>query len=69
MNDRLREQRMPKNEKDWRELCAAAAEEPDSEKLISIVNQILEAFDTRDRAVARAHTQSNCVRQPLIPAE
>lgn len=52
---------MPKNEKDWRELCAAAAEELDSEKLIIFVNQILEAFDTRDQAVARARTQSNCV--------
>ena len=60
---------MPKNEKDWRELCAAAAEEPDSEKLISLVNQILEAFDTRDQAVARARQPKQLCRQPLIPAE
>jgi hypothetical protein len=37
--------------KDWRELCAAAAEEPDSEKLVSLVNQILQAFDERDQGV------------------
>jgi hypothetical protein len=29
----------------WRELCAAAAKEPDSEKLFSLVNQILQAFE------------------------
>ena len=39
------------NGKDWRELCAAAAEEPDSERLVSLVNQILRAFDERDQAV------------------
>jgi len=33
------------NREDWRELCAAAAKEPDSDKLFSLVNQILEAFD------------------------
>jgi hypothetical protein len=37
--------------KHWRELCAAAAEEPDSEKLVSLVNQILQAFDERDQEV------------------
>jgi hypothetical protein len=37
--------------KDWRELCAAAAQEPDSEKLVSLVNQILQAFDERDQEV------------------
>jgi hypothetical protein len=35
--------------KNWRELCAAATEEPDSEKLVSLVNQILQVFDERDR--------------------
>ncbi len=38
--------------KDWRELCAAAAEEPDSEKLVSLVNQILQAFDERDQELS-----------------
>jgi hypothetical protein len=30
---------------DWRELCAAAAREEDTEKLTCLVNQIIEAFD------------------------
>jgi hypothetical protein len=32
-------------EKDWRALCAAAALEPNSEKVASLVDQILEALD------------------------
>ncbi len=44
---------MVERNRDWRELCAAAAEEPDSEKLISLVDRILRAFDDRDkRAIA-----------------
>jgi hypothetical protein len=35
--------------KAWRELCAQAAEEPDSEKVISLVQRILQAFDECDR--------------------
>jgi hypothetical protein len=35
--------------KDWRELCAEVAEEPDSERVISLVNQILQAFDECDQ--------------------
>lgn len=30
---------------DWRELCAAAANERDAAKLTTLVNQIIEAFD------------------------
>ena len=30
---------------DWRELCAAAADEHDATKLTCLVNQIIEAFD------------------------
>jgi hypothetical protein len=37
------------NQADWRELCTAAAEEPDSEKLVSLVNQILDVFDDRQK--------------------
>jgi hypothetical protein len=33
------------NGKHWRELCAAASEELDSEKLFSLVNQLLAALD------------------------
>lgn len=35
----------PRTGKDWRELCAAASQETDSEKLVSLVDQILRAFD------------------------
>jgi hypothetical protein len=39
--------------KDWRELCAEAAIEPDSERLVALVNQILHALDECDqRAMA-----------------
>ena len=47
--------------KDWRELCAEAAQEPDSDKLISLVNQILQAFDEKDdhdKKVALSDTNS-----------
>jgi hypothetical protein len=33
------------NEQHWRALCAAAAEEPDSEKVACLVDQILEALN------------------------
>lgn len=36
----------------WRELCEAAAIEPDSDKLVSLVRQILRAFDEHDQVVA-----------------
>jgi hypothetical protein len=32
----------------WRELCAAATAEADSEKLASLVHQILQAFDEQE---------------------
>ena len=38
--------------RDWRELCAAAATETDSEKVVSLVNAIIEAFDERERGVS-----------------
>jgi hypothetical protein len=37
---------------DWRELCAAAAKEPDSDKLFSLVIQILKAFDDQKGATS-----------------
>jgi hypothetical protein len=40
--------------KDWRELCAEVAEEPDSEKVVSLVHQILQAFDECDQKVIAA---------------
>ena len=32
----------------WKELCVAASEEPDSQKLLSLVNQIIQAFDENE---------------------
>lgn len=37
------------NDKVWRELCSAASEEQDSEKLGALVERIIEAFDDRQR--------------------
>lgn len=34
--------------RDWKQLCAAASEEPDSDKLVSLVHQIIQAFDEDD---------------------
>jgi hypothetical protein len=34
--------------RDWKQLCAAASREPDSEKLVSLVQQILQAFNEQD---------------------
>ena len=40
----------------WRELCAAATTEPNSEKLASLVHQILQAFDEQEN-----HFASNAI--------
>jgi hypothetical protein len=45
--------------KDWRELCAEAAEEPDSERVASLVNQILQAFEECDQKAASSALQRN----------
>ena len=39
------------HEKRWRALCAAAAQEPDSDKVASLVNQILEALDESSEGI------------------
>lgn len=49
--------------KDWRELCAEAAEEPDSEKVVSLVRRILQAFDECDERALSPAPQS---RQPKL---
>ena len=36
--------------RDWRALCAAAANEPDPERLALLVNQIIQAIDEQHRA-------------------
>lgn len=48
------------NGKHWRELCAAASEEPDSEKLFSLVNQLLAALD-EDENDAKNHGHGGLV--------
>lgn len=35
------------NQTGWRELCAAAATEPDSQKLADLIDQIIKALDER----------------------
>jgi hypothetical protein len=35
-------------QKKWRDLCVAAVKEPDSEKLASLVTQILQTFEEGD---------------------
>ena len=50
------------NRIDWRELCAAAATEPDSQKLAHLVDQIIRALDERgEGALPR---QSDPCNQP-----
>jgi hypothetical protein len=46
------------NGKDWRELCAEAAHEADSERVVSLVNQILEVFDECDQKVTSPQRQA-----------
>jgi hypothetical protein len=46
------------NPRDWRTLCAEAAEEPDSERVVTLVNQILQAFDEQDQKSASLNRSS-----------
>jgi len=52
--------------KDWRELCAAASEESDPERLFSLINQILEAFDESDREIMRARISVTATSSPVV---
>jgi uncharacterized NAD(P)/FAD-binding protein YdhS len=38
-----------RNQKDWRELCTAVANETDSNKLGSLVQELIKALDERDQ--------------------
>jgi hypothetical protein len=40
---------MQHHDNEWRILCAAVAQEPDSKQLESLVKQLLEVFEERDR--------------------
>jgi hypothetical protein len=58
------EQRMDMSKgKHWRELCAEAAEEPDSEKVASLVNRILQAFEECDQRVMAPEHQAGDERK------
>jgi len=46
---------------DWRQLCAAAAVELDSEKLVALVDQILRAFEERDREAVISQSKSRSI--------
>jgi hypothetical protein len=48
------------NRERWRELCAAAAEETDSDRLFFLVNQILEAFDQPQKSVVSTDSVEPC---------
>jgi len=50
--------------KDWRELCAAAAEEPDPDKLVSLVKQIIQAIDRRNQGSSPPRVLSGGQQQP-----
>lgn len=52
--------------RDWRELCAAASEESDPERLFSLINQILEAFDESDREMMRARISVTATSSPVV---
>jgi hypothetical protein len=45
---------------DWRDLCEAAAKEPDSEKLADLVDQIIKALDDRERGFASPARLDRC---------
>ena len=47
--------------KDWRELCKAAASEPDPNKLMALVAEITKALDERDdrRNAIRGNDNNN----------
>lgn len=56
---------MPENPgKDWQELCAAAAEERDAEKLILIVHQLLQILEGRTPATLLADRPDRLCGQP-----
>ncbi len=53
------------NQKDWRELCAAVANETDSNKLNSLVQQLIKALDEgarnwRSRLTPAANGEASC---------
>jgi hypothetical protein len=41
---------MTKEMRDWREICAAVAKEQDQTKLLSLMEQLLEVLEDRERS-------------------
>jgi hypothetical protein len=48
------------NQTDWRELCAAAATEPDSERLADLVDQLIKALDEREGSFVPPNQSAQC---------
>jgi hypothetical protein len=48
------------NQAGWRELCAAAAKEPDSEKLVDLVDQLIKALDANREGLVSARNLAPC---------
>lgn len=51
------------NKTDWRELCTAAAEEPDPEKFAQLIERVIKALDQRATAFVKSGPFDEC-RQP-----
>ena len=51
------------NRTDWRQLCAAAATETDSEKLAELVHQLIKALDERGDGFASPTQFDQCGQQ------
>jgi hypothetical protein len=51
------------NQPNWRKLCAAAATEPDSEKLADLIDQIIKALDQRGNEPKQCGEYSPTVRR------
>jgi len=50
-----------RNQKDWRELCAAVTNEVDSEKLDSLVQELIKALDEGEREWRHAISPPNTI--------
>jgi len=49
---------MTKEMRDWRELCAAVAKEQDQTKLPSLMEQLLEVLEDRERSRSAARQEN-----------
>jgi hypothetical protein len=56
-------------QRDWRELCAIAASEPDSKKLDSLVQELIRALDEGEREWRHAFCSPNTIAANREAAE